>query len=237
MKSLKIKGFIDLSLVDWDGKVSAVLFLPFCNFRCPFCYNNDFVLRPEEMPTIEYEEIKQYLLKNRDWLDGVTITGGEPTIHQELPILCRRIKELGFRVKLDTNGSNSQMIKELIDQALVDYVAMDIKTPLTVKDYSKVVNVNTERILTEIKRTTKVLLESKIGYEFRTTLVPTLHNKNNIKLICQKIKGCRKYILQNFKSDVKTLDPSFQNIKPFSQNEMEEFVKLAQKITPNTSLR
>lgn len=237
MKSLKIKGFIDLSLVDWDGKVSAVLFLPFCNFRCPFCYNNVFVLRPEEKPTIAYEEVEQYLLKNRDWLDGLAITGGEPTIHQELPILCRKIKKLRFKVKLDTNGSNSQMIQKLIDQALVDYVAMDIKAPLTVKDYSKVVNVNTERILTEIKRTINVLLESNIGYEFRTTLVPTLHNKDNIKLICQKIKGCRKYILQNFKSDVRTLDPTFQNITPFSQNEMEEFVKVAQEIIPNTSLR
>jgi pyruvate formate lyase activating enzyme len=237
MKLPEIKGFIDLSLVDWDGKVSAVAFLSQCNFRCPFCYNSTFILAPEKMPLIPFEEIEQYLAKNRDWLDGVTITGGEPTIHECLPILCKRIKEMGLGVKLDTNGTNSEMILELVAQKLVDYVALDVKAPLTLKKYSTVTSVDAGKLLSEVKRTVEILLKSTIDYEFRTTLVPTIHSKDDVKQICSKIKGCKKYVLQNFKDDVKTLDPEFTSIKPFSPVEMEEFLKIAKKIVPNTFLR
>ena len=237
MKLPEIKGFIDLSLVDWDGKVSAVMFLPYCNFRCPFCYNIGLVLNPEEMKTIPYEEIEQYLAKNKDWLDGVAITGGEPTIHNELPTLCKQIKELGLGVKLDTNGTNSEMVRQLIVQKLVDYIAMDVKAPLTQEKYSNAIGVNAEKLLAEVEKTVEVLLNNSVDYEFRTTLVPTIHGANDIKQICSKIKGCKKYVLQSFKGDVETLDPKFQNIESFSQGEMEEFLKLASKFVPNAFLR
>jgi pyruvate formate lyase activating enzyme len=233
----EIKGFIDLSLVDWDGKVSAVIFLPQCNFRCPFCYNLDFVLKPEEMQTIPYEEVKQYLKKNKGWLDGVTITGGEPTIHSELPALCEQIKELGLRVKLDTNGTNSAMVQKLIKQGLVDYIAMDFKAPLTPEKYSHTIGVNAEKLLAEVEKTIGVLLSNSVDYEFRTTLVPTVHSKNDIKQICSRITSCKKYVLQCFKGEVETLDPTFKNVKSFSQEEMEVFLKLAKEIVPNTLLR
>lgn len=237
MKLPEIKGFIDLSLVDWDGKVSVVVFLPYCNFRCPFCYNITLVLKPEEMQTIPYEEIEQYLTKNKDWLDGVAITGGEPTIHNELPTLCKQIKELGLGVKLDTNGTNSVMVQKLIAQKLVDYIAMDVKAPLTPEKYSHAIGVDAEKLLTEVEKTMEVLLDSSVDYEFRTTLVPTSHDKNDIKQICSRIKGCKKYVLQSFKGDVETLDPNFKNVKSFSLREMEEFLKLARDIVPNTFLR
>ena len=237
MKLPEIKGFIDLSLVDWDGKVSAVIFLPHCNFRCPFCYNLGFVLKPEEMQTIPYEEVKQYLTKNKGWLDGVTITGGEPTIHNELPTLCKQIKELGLSVKLDTNGTNSAMVQKLIAQGLVDYIAMDFKAPLTQEKYSHAIGVNAEKLLVEVEKTIEVLLSSSVDYEFRTTLVPTIHSKNDIKQICSRIKGCKKYVLQCFKGEVETLDPTFKNVKSFPQEEMKEFLKLAREIVPNTLLR
>jgi len=237
MKLPEIKGFIDLSLVDWDGKVSAVIFLPHCNFRCPFCYNLGFVLKPEEMQTISYEEVKQYLTKNKGWLDGVTITGGEPTIHNELPTLCKQIKESGLGVKLDTNGTNSAMVQNLIEQGLVDYVAMDFKAPLTQEKYSHTIGVNAEKLLAEIEETIDVLLSGSVDYEFRTTLVPTIHSKNDVKQICNRITGCKKYVLQCFKGEVETLDPAFKNVKSFSQEEMEEFLKLAKDIVPNTLLR
>lgn len=237
MKLPEIKGFIDLSLVDWDGKISAVMFLPHCNFRCPFCYNSNFFLKPEKMQTIPYEEIERYLTKNNGWLDGVAITGGEPTIHNELPMLCRRIKEWGLRVKLDTNGTNSAMVNKLIASKLVDYIAMDIKAPLNQEKYSHTVGVNAEKLLTEVEKTIEVLLNSSVDYEFRTTLVPTIHDKNDVKLICSRIKSCKKYVLQNLKGDVETLDPRFQNVKSFSPEEMKGFLRLAKKIVLNTFLR
>lgn len=237
MKLPEIKGFIDLSLVDWDGTVSAVIFLPHCNFRCPFCYNLSLVLNPEGMQTIPYEEIEQYLMKNKGWLDGVAITGGEPTIHNELPTLCRRIKELGLGVKLDTNGTNSAMVQELIEHKLVDYIAMDVKAPLSVESYSNAAGVNAEKLLTEVERTVEILLKNIIDHEFRTTLVPTIHSKNDIKQICSRIKGCKRYVLQSFKEDVKTLDLKFRNVKSFSPKDMDDFLKLTRKIVPKTILR
>ncbi len=236
MKLPEIKGFIDLSLVDWDGEVSAVIFLPNCNLRCPFCYNKKLVLTPQELQTIPYEQIRHYLTKNKDWLDGVAITGGEPTVHNELPNLCKQIKELGLRVKLDTNGTNSMMLKKLMELKFLDYVAMDIKAPLTQEKYS-LLGASTKKLLTEVKMSVEILLEGTVDYEFRTTLVPKVHDHNDIKQICSRIKDCRKYVLQNFKGDVETLDPKFQNIKPFPSKGMEDFLNLAREIVPNTFLR
>ncbi len=237
MKLPKIKGFVDLSLVDWDGRISAVVFLPHCNFRCPFCYNTTLVLKPEEMATIPQDEIEQYLTKSKGWLDGVAITGGEPTIHSELPSLCRRIKESGLGVKLDTNGTNPAMLQKLIEEGIADYVALDVKAPLTMEGYSRAVGVNVEKLLREVETSIEVLLSSSVDYEFRTTLVPTIHSKDNLEQICSRIKGCRKYVLQNFKDYVETLNPKFKNIKPFTTREMEEFLKLAKSIVSNTFLR
>jgi len=237
MKLPEIKGFIDLSLVDWDGKVSSVMFLPYCNLRCPFCYNTTLIFKPEEMQTIPYKEIEQYLTKNKKWLDGVTITGGEPTIHNELPNLCKRIKELGLDVKLDTNGTNPIMVKKLIMEKLVDYIAMDIKAPLNIEKYTKTVGVDTKALLHEIKKTIEILLKGSVDYEFRTTTIPTIHSKEDVKQICSKIKECRKYILQNFKENAETLDPKFQDVSPFSPKDMEELLIQARKIVPNAFLR
>ncbi|UCH31505.1 MAG: anaerobic ribonucleoside-triphosphate reductase activating protein [Candidatus Bathyarchaeota archaeon] len=237
MKLPEIKGFIDLSLVDWDGKVTAVLFLPRCNLRCPFCHNATLVLNPEEMQTIPFEEIRLYLIKNKRWLDGVVITGGEPTIHNDLPILCNQIKELGLKVKLDTNGTNYDLLQELIAKEQVDYIALDIKAPITLERYSNAAGVEARKLMPEVQKTIKLLLERPIDYEFRTTLVPTIHNHEDITLICNEIIGCEKYFLQNFKNDVKTLSPRLANIQSFTREEMQVFLKLARKIVTNTFLR
>lgn len=237
MKPPEIKGFIDLSLVDWDGKVSAVIFLPGCNFRCPFCYNSTIVLRPEQLPTIPFERIRKYLTEKRGWLDGVVISGGEPTIHTELPHLCRQIKELQLLIKLDTNGTNPQMIEELIAQRLVDYIAMDIKAPLTIESYSKATGVTMGKLLNKVKRTLEFLMDNHVDYEFRTTLVRTVHGVKDLKQIHRSLQGCRKYVLQNFKGDVETLDPEFKGTKPFSQLEMEGFLILAKQALPNALIR
>ena len=237
MKLPEIKGFIDLSLVDWDGKVSAVIFLPNCNLRCPFCYNTNLVLKPERMKTINFVEVEKYLRKNLSYLDGVVITGGEPTIHKELPELCKRITHFGYNVKLDTNGTNSSVTQQLIIDKLVDYVALDIKTRFSPEKYSEAVGVNAEHLLEEVAATAKLLMESSVEYEFRTTLVPTIHDNTDVERICQKIKGCKKYVLQNFKSGVNTLDTKFKTVQPFSSDEMQNFLESARKIVSNTVLR
>ena len=144
---MEIKGFIDLSLSDWDGKLCSVIFLPGCNLRCPFCYNSTLVLHPETVETVPFLHVEDYLRKQRSWIDGVCITGGEPTIHKDLPELCSKLKETGFLVKVDTNGTYPKMVKKLIDNGLVDYIAMDIKAPLTVEKYSKATGANVEKLL------------------------------------------------------------------------------------------
>ena len=236
---MEIKGFIDLSFVDWDGKLSGVIFLPNCNFRCPFCHNTTLVLHPERGETIPFERVEDYLKKQRGWIDGVCITGGEPTLHRDLPDLCSRLKEMGFLVKVDTNGTNPMMIKELMNRGLVDYMAVDIKAPLTVEKYFKAAGTDAENLLGKVKETVRMLLGSNTDYEFRTTVVPTLHEEEDIKEICDGIKGCRKYVLQKFDVSLgkTTIDPDFGKLKPFTDEEMKMFLTIAQELLPNVKLR
>jgi len=235
---LEVKGFVDLSFVDWDGKVSSVLFLPNCNFRCPFCHNKNLVLNPESIETIPFEYIHEQLNNQKGWIDGVCITGGEPTLHDDLPKLCAKIKQMGFLIKLDSNGTNPVMLKELIDKNLLDYVAMDVKAPLTVEKYSKAIGVNAEKLLEKVKESISLLINSGIDYEFRTTVVPTLHDSEDIKQICQSLKGCKKYVLQKFDVNIgqTVLDPTFTT-KTITNDEVQKCLVVAQKIIPNTKAR
>lgn len=234
---MEIKGFVEISLVDWDGKVSSVIFLPSCNMRCPYCYNPTMVLNSDRLPTVPFEEIKNYLKQNNGWIDGVVITGGEPTVHETLPALCHKIKELGFLVKLDTNGTNPSMVEELLDKELVDYIAMDIKAPLKEEKYPKASGINAEKVLEKIKKTIDILLRSKIEYEFRTTVIPKLHNEEDIEDICRKIRGCKKYVIQNYKSNVETINPLLKEVTPFTKKRLEVFLATAKRVIPNVILR
>ena len=182
------------------------------------------------MPTIPFEQIEDRLKKSTGWVDGVVISGGEPTIQSDLPNLCQKIKKLGFLAKVDTNGTNPAMMKELINRKLVDYIAVDIKAPLTKEKHSRVCGVNTENLLEKIEKTIDLLLKDGVEYEFRTTAVSGLHDKRDIEEICQRIRGCRKYVIQNYKGDVGTIDPKFKNSKPFSEKEMKAFLTTAKKI-------
>jgi len=128
--ALDVKGFLEESFGDWDGEPASVIFLPSCNFRCPFCHNVNLVLNPEKLETIPFQYIEDQLVKHKNWRNAVCITGGEPTLQDKLPELCQKLKQMDFKVKLDTNGTNPAILKELIDKKLVNYVAMDIKAPL-----------------------------------------------------------------------------------------------------------
>jgi pyruvate formate lyase activating enzyme len=167
----------------------------------------------------------------------VVITGGEPTTHKDLPDLCEKLKKMRLKVKVDTNGTNSGMIRKLVDGQLVDYVALDVKAPLTEKEYSLATGVKAAPFIGKINETIRFLLEDHVDYEFRTTLVPTLHQAESVEEICQAIKGCKKYVLQNFKSEVETVDPKFKMLQPFSVAQMEAFLKSAKKTVPDARLR
>lgn len=189
--------------------------------------------------TVPFERVEDYLKKQKDWIDGVCITGGEPMLHDDLPDICSKLKEMGFLVKVDTNGTNPMMVKELMDRGLIDYIAVDIKAPLTVEKYSKATGINAEKLLGKVKETVKILLRSEMDYEFRTTVVPTLHEEEDIMKICDGIKGCRKYVLQKFDVSLgkTTIDPEFSKLKPFTDEEMKTFLTIAQESLSSVKLR
>ena len=220
---MEIGGLQKLTLIDYPGRLAATVFLCGCNFRCPFCYSKELVL-PEEIkkqPKIPEKDFFDFLKERKGMLEGVVICGGEPTIHQELPDFCEKIKKLGYLVKLDTNGSNPEMLKKLINEKLIDYVAMDIKAPK--EKYSEVAGVKVD--IKKIQESIDILKKGKVDYEFRTTVVPTILEKKDIFKIVQWIRPTKKYYLQNFRPE-KTIDPKFEKIKPYPQEYLVEIQKI-----------
>jgi pyruvate formate lyase activating enzyme len=200
-----IKGFLETSFSDWPGKMAAVLFLPSCNFRCPFCHNHELVLRPEQFPDYPVEEVVETLRRRKGWVDGVCLTGGEPTLHPWLPALIRDLKSalrssgMNLEIKLDTNGTNPECLQTLIDGGLVDYVAMDLKGPLETSRYGALAGVPIEeRELARIQASIQTLLLGKVDYEFRTTVVPSLMEEEEIYALANRLRQARRYTLQNF---------------------------------------
>ena len=235
IKMVEIKAVQKVSLLDYPGKVSAIIFLGGCNFRCPFCYNVDIVLNPEKIVSIDEKIVLEFLKKRKKFLDGVCITGGEPTIHKDLPEFIRKIKALGLLVKLDTNGYEPEMLKKLLDKKLIDYVAMDIKTSLNKERYSKAAGINVD--LSRIKKSIDLIRKSKVDYEFRTTVVPGLVNENDLIEIARALKGSKRYVLQQFLNDKKMIDKRFNKVKPYPQKVLEKFLKLVQPFFKEVELR
>jgi pyruvate formate lyase activating enzyme len=215
-----IKGFIEVSFSDWPGKMAAVLFLPSCNFRCPYCQNHELVLLPGKYPDYPFPEILEKLRRQKGWIDGVCISGGEPTLHPWLPGLIRDLKAAGgeaLRMKLDTNGSHPETLKALIDEGLLDYVALDIKGPLEENRYAAAAGISLrQKGLSRIQESIEILLAGKVEYEFRTTVVPTLIAEEEVYTLARQLKGARRYTLQNFSSR-DPLQESFKNTPPFDE--------------------
>ena len=179
-----IKGLQKTTLLDYPGKVSCIVFVGGCNFRCHFCHNSDLVLAPQKLPTIAEDDFFNFIKTRVGLLDGVVITGGEPTLYPDLSRFMKKVKGLGFLVKLDTNGSNPEMVRELIKGRLVNYIAMDLKGAL--EDYKKIVGVGMET--DKIKRSMELILESGLEYCFRTTIVDGLHDERALKRLAEEIK-------------------------------------------------
>jgi len=222
---LEIKGFLETSFVDWPGKICSVLFLPHCNLRCPYCHNHGLVFHPEQYSTFSLGDILKRLLSFRGWIDGVCLTGGEPTLHADLPFLIQEIKRLGFLVKLDTNGSNPPLLEQLVGGRKVDFVSMDVKAPLDAIRYSKVAGLTVSLDL--IGESIHVLKRGVVDYEFRTTVVPGLHSSDDILELGRQLRAGSRMILQNFNPE-NPMDPSLKETCPFGPERLKELERKVQ---------
>ncbi len=208
-----------MSLIDYPPYSAMTIFLPNCNMRCAYCHNSELVLCPETLGTITEEEILTYLNDKKQWIDAVCITGGEPTLHgKELIEFMKKVKELNLRIKLDTNGTNPTLLAEIINQKLVDYIAMDIKGPLDKYDYIANATINVDHI----KNSVDIIKNSGVEYEFRTTMPPDLLGKDDLIKIAKWLKGSHAYYLQQFRNG-KTIDPEFSDRPTYSEEELNLF--------------
>lgn len=228
---MQIHGFQKLTLLDYPGKVACTVFFGHCNFRCPFCHNGNLVLHPEREPVICEEEIWALLEKRRGVLDGVCVTGGEPTLEQELPLLLDRIHSLGYLVKLDTNGYRPDILKKLVADGLVDYVAMDIKNaPDRYAETSGIAGLD----ILKIQDSVDFLMSGVVDYEFRTTVTRELHRKEELETIGRWISGCRRYFLQNYRESEYVIHPAFTG---YSREQLERFAEQLRKSIPVVGIR
>lgn len=231
-----ILGWVKTTLLDYPGQIATTLFTGGCNFRCPYCHNRDLVLKSKSLIPHEEEEIFSFLIKRRNVLTGVCITGGEPTLQPDLPEFVRRIKELGYLIKLDTNGSNPQMLHSLIHSGLIDYCAMDIKNaPQKYKITVGLDGDHTEFDLTAIEESVQILVHQQlIPYEFRTTVVKELHSETDLSAIARWIAGSNAYFLQSYTDSTGVLCDGYH---AHPKNTLQEYAALCRKFIPNTSLR
>src|SRR4030043_1060038 len=224
---IEIKGFLETSFLDWPGTLCSVLFLPYCNFRCPYCHNHPLVFHPEQYATISLEDILARLHSLKNWIDGVCLTGGEPTLHADLPSLIQEIKRHGFLIKLDTNGSNPQMLEVLIEGGEIDFISMDVKAPLDPFRYSRSTGlpINLKPILESID----ILKRGRVEYEFQMTVVPGLHKEEDIRMLGNQLKSGQRFILQNFNPE-NPLDPSLKKTVPYDAKVLKEIERDVQTI-------
>jgi pyruvate formate lyase activating enzyme len=220
------------SLIDYPGKICAIVFTQGCNFRCPYCHNPELVNPKKFGESIAHDEIFPFLERRRGKLDAVSITGGEPTIQEDIVGFIKKIKNLGYLVKIDTNGSIPEILEELIGEKLLDSIAMDIKAPLN--KYKKTVKatIDTRRIEESIH----LIMNSGIDYEFRTTIVKSLLDEDDIKKIGRVIEGADRYVLQKFVPS-KTLNPTFMNAATFTDEEFERTFKSLEKLVKSVIMR
>jgi pyruvate formate lyase activating enzyme len=219
---VELKGWVRTSLIDYPDHIATVLFTGGCNFRCPMCHNADLVLRSAEMETLPQKEVWDFFARREGMVDGVVITGGEPTLQPNLTPFLRRLKDAGLDIKLDTNGYLPDILKALLGDSLLDYVALDVKA--SPKKYPLLVGLAVD--VTRIERSITLLKESGIAYEFRTTVVPGLLDEDDIADIAQWIAGADQYVLQQFRP-VNTLDPALEQTSPYPAEALQAMAERA----------
>jgi pyruvate formate lyase activating enzyme len=219
-----IKGYIPSTLLDWEGRIAAIIFLPGCNLRCGYCHARHLLeaLSDESIPL---KAVLEGLQAQRGWIDGVVVSGGEPTLHADLPELIRTFRAEGFPVKLDTNGTRPDVLADLIEEGLVDHVAMDIKAPL---DHRYLDVTGAEVDLDAIRASIDLLIGGGVSYEFRTTVCPAYLDEDGIKGVGMAVRGARTLYLQNFRP-VNCLDRNLLGVKPYNQDEMRSLCRAASR--------
>ncbi|MCX6749067.1 MAG: anaerobic ribonucleoside-triphosphate reductase activating protein [Candidatus Pacearchaeota archaeon] len=228
-----IKGFVPNSLVDWDGKVSSVIFLPGCNFKCKYCHNKQLVERYDKLENVSFKEIREYLKKNQDFIDGVVITGGEPCLYSWINDLCKEIKALGFEIKLETNGSFPEKLQELLKSKLIDFVAMDIKTSFD--NYEKITQSPID--INKIKQSISILKDFG-NYEFRITMFPEISKENliDISSYLKENQANKALFLQQFRAE-NCLDEQANSVKPYQAEELQALLELIKPDFAKSGLR
>lgn len=218
---VEIKGIEKFASKDFPGRISSTVFLAGCNFRCPFCHNADLVLRPESLQTIDLNFFLSYLDSRKGWLDGLCLSGGEPLLHDDVEVLARIIKDRGYQLKIDTNGTFPERLDYLIGQGLVDAVAMDIKGPR--ERYPEIVRAPVD--IGKIDRSIEIIRSSGLEYTFRTTVVPGLISEEDLLKIAEWLKGSRSFQLQQFVPQ-NTMAPEFLKIKPYPAEKFKRWQEI-----------
>ena len=219
-----IKGLLENTLIDWEGKIAAIVFLPRCNLRCHYCHSPHLVVAPSELETIPIEAVLELVNRREGWLDGVVITGGEPLLHGNLRDLIVALRDAGAGIKLDTNGTSPDALAALIDEGLLDYVAMDVKAPLVREKYEEIADVDCD--LDALRRSADVLLAGRVDYEFRTTVCPQFTDGDDIVEIARAVAGAKRYVLQPFRPQG-CLNASLLDVKPYQVETLREFADRA----------
>ncbi len=228
---MKICGFQKMTMLDYPGKVACTVFTCGCNFRCPFCHNALLVTEIDDENVFDEEEIISYLYKRKGIIDGVCITGGEPLLQKDIAEFLQKVKATGLPVKLDTNGSYPQKLRELVEKGLVDYVAMDIKNSR--EKYAETIGLS-DYDLSKVEESVEFLLSGAVDYEFRTTVVREFHTQEDILNIANWISDAKRYFLQGFVDSGNLIGSGMSAYRP---QEMVEICTKAQEIVPNTVLR
>ncbi len=228
---MEIHGLQKLTLLDYPGHTACTVFTGRCNWRCPFCHNASLVLRPDSQPVLDAEEIFAFLRKRRGLLDGVAVTGGEPTLQRDLPDFLRRVKDMGFAVKLDTNGTHPAMLRAILEEGLADYVAMDVKAG---RDNYPSVTGTIRPGLAAVEESAALLMEGRTDFEFRTTVVKELHSMADFDDIASWLAGEEKYFLQAFKDSGDVVAPGHSAC---TKEEMEAFLARLRPAIPRAALR
>jgi len=227
-----IKGFIKNSFVDYPGKVAATVFTGGCNFSCPFCHNGELVKSPGKIKSIETWEITDFLEKRKGLIDGLVITGGEPTLWPGLRDFIVKIKSMGFSVKLDSNGYEPLVLEKLLQEGIIDYIAMDIKN--SPEKYAQTAGLKTLDI-SRIIKSIQLIKESGINYEFRTTVMKEFHSKEDLIKIGEWLKGSEKYVLQNYNPKEGQVEDKI--FTPFSKKELSEYKSLLSDYIQKVEIR
>jgi pyruvate formate lyase activating enzyme len=230
---VKFHGWARTSLIDFPGQIATVLFTAGCNFRCPMCHNADLVLHPHTLPEIQEAELWTFLEKRAGLVTGVVVTGGEPTLQSDLPAFLRRVRALGYAVKLDTNGYRPQVLEGLLAEGLVDYVAMDVKGPP--EGYAALAGL-AEIDLGRVARSRDLLMGGATAYEFRTTVVPGLLAEPEVEAIARWIEGAARYVLQQFRGQ-EALDPALEGLAPYPLVRLEAMAARARPFVHEVRVR